>query len=172
MPKVYTYEPDKQIMQSTESMPEITIVVRINLKKTTIAYANSEPWRKIDDGDFYVFLDFMKHIRSTPDLMDALLTNPYYTKHYLNTSLGVFNTPIDDDYLRKFSSFILPYEALYSELETKPDYAYKILAKYDENNSLYIREFKEFVRIILIVPGLVFTPLILISIYPALNGLT
>ncbi len=176
MSKTYIYIPSTKIMRCTEKVAsDVNIVIEINLKKTTITYMNNgvitETNRKMNDGDFYVFLDFMNHIEATNELMDALLANPYYTKQYLKTSLGVFNTPVEDTFLHIFPSFILPYEALYRELKLKPRYASRILSEYDKNNSIFIRKFKEFVRMILVIPGIVCSPLILISIYPAIKNL-
>jgi hypothetical protein len=101
----------------------------------------------------------MNHIRATPELMDALLKNPYYTKQYLRTSLGIFNTPNENDILRIFSSLLLPYEAVYREIVTKPDYAKRILAEYDKNNNKFPRKFKEIVRGVLCVIYILFIPL-------------
>ena len=150
MSNTYTYNKKTQIMRRATT--------QISLRTTTIKYADDEPWHAIGDGDFYVFLDFMNHIHTTPELIDALLKNPYYTKQYLRTSLGIYNTPNENDIFRIFLSFLLPYEAVYREIVTKPDYAKRILVEYDKNNNKFPRKFKEIVRGVLCIIYILFIP--------------
>jgi hypothetical protein len=168
--KTFTYDPVTQVLKSVEKPdPTITVTVTINLKTTTIQYNNDEP-KPITDDDFFVVLEFMKNVKATPALMDALLNNSYYTKQFLKTTMGVFNTPIENNYLQLFPSFIFPYEALYRELVLKPKYAKKILEVYDKNNSAFIRKSKQLVRNILIVPGIFISPFIILTARLALNS--
>ncbi len=168
--KIYTYDDVTQVITSTENPdPSITITVKINLKNTTIQYNNDEP-KPITGEDFFVFLDFMKNIRATPELMDALLNNSYYTKEFLKTTMGIFITPKENNYFQYFPSFILPYEALYREFKLKPEYSKKILEKYNKNNSAFIRRLKQLVRTILIVPGIFISPFIILTAVLALNS--
>jgi hypothetical protein len=174
--KKYTYDPRTQTLTSVEK-PEsdISITVKLNLKNSTIQYINDHindpPTPKpIIDEDFFVFLEFMKNVKATPDLMDALLNNPYYTKQFLRTTMGVFNTPIENNYFQYFPSFVLPYEALYRELALKPKYSKKILKVYDKNNNAFVRKFKQLVRNILIVPGIFISPFIILTAVLALNS--
>ena len=170
--KKFTYDPLTQVLKSVENPdptdPTLTITVKINLKTTTIQFNNDEP-KPITDNDFYVFLDFMKNVKATPELMDALLNNSYYTKQFLKTTMGIFNTPKEYNYFQFFPSFVLPYEALYRERVLKPKYAKKILEVYDKNNSAFIRKSKQLVRIILIVPGIFISPFIILTARLALN---
>jgi hypothetical protein len=168
--KTFTYDPVTQVLKSVENPePALTVTVKINLKTTTIQYNNDES-NPIIDNDFYVFLDFMKNVKATPELMDALLNNSYYTKQFLKTTMGVFNTPKEYNYFQFFPSFILPYEALYRERVLKPKYAKRILEVYDKNNSAFIRKSKQLVRNILTVPGFFISPFIIITSRLALNS--
>jgi hypothetical protein len=168
--KTFTYDPVTQVLKSVEKPdPTITVTVTINLKTTTIQYNNDEP-KPITDDDFFVVLEFMKNVKATPALMDALLNNSYYTKQFLKTTMGVFNTPKEYNYFQLFPSFVLPYEALYRELVLKPKYAKKILEVYDKNNSAFIRKSKQLVRNILIVPGIFISPFIILTARLALNS--
>jgi hypothetical protein len=170
--KTFTYDPVTQVLKSVEKPdptdPTLTITVKINLKTKTIQYNNDEP-KTITDDDFFVFLEFMKNVKATPQLMDALLNNSYYTKQFLKTTMGFFNTPKENNYFQLFPSFILPYEALYRELVLKPKYAKKILEVYDKNNNAFIRKLKQLVRNILIVPGIFISPFIILTAVLALN---
>ena len=112
----------------------------------------------------------MKNVKATPALMDALLNNTYYTKQFLKTTMGVFNTPKEYNYFQLFPSFVLPYEALYRERVLKPKYAKKILEVYDKNNNAFIRKSKQLVRNILIVPGIFISPFIILTARLALNS--
>ena len=168
--KKYTYDPLTQELKSVETPdPTLTVTVKINLKNTTIQYNNDLPVL-LTDSDFFIFLDFMKNVKATQQLMDALFKNTYYTKQFLKTTMGVFNTPKQDNYFQLFPSFILPYEALYRELELKPKYAKKILEVYDKNNSAFVRRLKQLVRRILIVPGIFISPFIILTAVLALNS--
>jgi hypothetical protein len=172
MKRTYTYNPVEQLLVRSEKPdptdPKFTVTTKIDLKKSTIQYNNDRPVALADDA-FFTFLDFMKNIRATPELMNALLKNPYYTKQFLNSSLGIFNTPKENNFFQLFSSFLLPYEALYSELERKPKYAKKLVAVYDKNNSAFIRRLKQVTRKILIVPGIFISPFIILTSVLALN---
>jgi hypothetical protein len=170
--KKYTYDPDLRILKSVENPdptdPTLTISVKINLKDSTIQY-NNDASKPLTGDDFFLFLDFMKNVNATPELMDALLNNTYYTKQFLKTTMGFFNTPKENNYFQLFPSFILPYEALYRERVLKPKYAKKILEVYDKNNSAFIRKSKQLVRNILIVPGIFISPFIILTTRLALN---
>ncbi len=163
----YTYNPVDQVLVRSEKPdptdPKFTVTTKIDLKKSTIQYNDDSPVPLADDA-FFTFLDFMKNIKATPELMNALLKNPYYTREFLNSSLGIFNTPKENNFFEYFPSLCLPYEALYRELELKPKYAKKILAVYDKNNSAFIRRLKQITRKILIVPGIFISPFIIITV--------
>ena len=162
--KTYTYEPLTQVLTSVETLdPNLTVTVKINLKTEMIQYNNDAP-TSITDSEYYTFLDFMKNIEATPQLMDALLKNTYYSKQFLKTKLGRFNTPKENNYLQYFPSLVLPYEALYRELVLKPKYVKKLLETYDKNNNAFIRRLKQITRKVLIVPGIVISPFIIISV--------
>jgi len=109
-------------------------------------------------------LDILDNVKTTPALVDALLENKYYTKQFLKTLLGIFNTPKKDNYFQYFPLLVLPYEALYRELVLRPKYAKRILQAYDKNNSAFIRKLKQFIRKILIVPGIFISPFIILSV--------
>jgi len=163
----YTYNPVDQVLVRSEKPdptdPKFTVTTKIDLKKSTIQYNNDRP-AVLADNAFFTVLDFMKNIKATPELMDALLKNPYYTREFLNSSLGIFNTPKENNFFQLFPSFLLPYEALYSELERKPKYAKKLVAVYDKNNSAFIRRLKQVSRKILIIPGIFISPFIIITV--------
>ena len=130
---------------------------------------------RLSSSDNYCFLDFMKNLVATDDLMTALLANEYYSKTFLSDSLGVFVVPFSPDfssYFFVFSSLILPYENLYLEQVLKAKYADKITAKYDENNSATWRTMKEILRNVLVVPGIPLTPFIYLAAITALKQMT
>jgi len=171
--KTFTYDPVTQVLKSVEKPdltdPTLTITVKINLKDSTVQYNNDEPKQLTTGEDFFLFLDFMKNVKATSALMDVLLNNSYYTKQFLKTTMGFFNTPNENNYFQLFPSFILPYEALYRERVLKPKYAKKILEVYDKNNNAFIRKLKQLVRNILIVPGIFISPFIILTSVLALN---
>jgi hypothetical protein len=176
MPDSYSFDPESRVITVVFSYEEngVPIPVQpppvyINLTNDTI----SERGIIVPLGEQHIslFLGVTANIVATEPLMDALLESNFYANVFLPFSLGPFTTPVENSVLLFFSSFILPYEILYRELKQNPAYAEKILAVYDKNRSVFIRKFKEFVRLILVIPGLVFTPLILILIWPALNNI-
>lgn len=165
--QTYTFDPIKKVLTRSEKPdpndPNFTVTTKINLKNSTVQY-NNDPATPLTDAEFFVFLDILYNVKTTPALVNALLQNEYYTKKFLNTLLGRFNTPIKDKYFQFFPSFILPYEALYRELWLRPKYAKKILEAYDKNNSVFIRRLKQSIRRILIVPGIFISPFIIFSV--------
>jgi hypothetical protein len=161
---VYSYE-ENGIPIPSEQPP-----LRINLSNDTISEA--EIMVPLSGEHVYTVLGITKNIVATQELMDALLLSKYYTTVFLPYSLGVFNTPTEDSVLLMFSSFILPYEVLYREMKQNPTYAQRILDAYDKSHIMFIRKFKEVIRLILIIPGIVCTPLILLAITPALKNMT
>ena len=109
----------------------------------------------------------MKNIQATDDLMNALFANTYYTTTFLSDSLGAFVVPNATElssYLYIFSSLVLPYENLYAEIHTKPKYKTRLLDVYDRQNSPTVRQIKEIVRTLLVVPGIPITPLLYIVV--------
>jgi len=167
MKKTYTYDPAQNLLTRTEfpdpNDQNFTVTTKINLKDSTVQFNNDPPTPLADDS-FFVFLDILDNVKTTPALVDALLENKYYTKQFLKTLLGIFNTPKKDNYFQYFPSLVLPYEALYRELVLRPKYAKRILQAYDKNNSAFIRKLKQFIRKILIVPGIFISPFIILSV--------
>lgn len=174
MEKIYTFDPITCVITVSFSFEDEEhkepIPILIDISNDTINYDGT--LTPLDGQHVYTLLDVTKNIIATPALMDALLASNYYVNVFLPYSLGTFNTPVEDSVLYMFSSFILPYEILYRELANNPAYKERILAAYDKNHNVFIRQFKEVIRLILVVPGLVCTPLILLMILPALNRMT
>ncbi len=151
--------------------PDLYITIDLSLNLITQSGTTS----RLSSADHYCFLDFMKNIIATDDLMTALLANEYYTKTFLSDSLGVFVVPFAPDfssYFYVFSSLVVPYENLYSEQLLKPKYADRITAKYDENNSALLRKAKEILRDVLVIPGIPLTPLIYLAAISALKKMS
>jgi hypothetical protein len=177
MPNAYTFAPSTKTITVFYSIEENGIPIpvqpptlRINLSNDTISEAGIMV--PLGEQHTYTFLDVTKNIIATQDLMDALFASNFYVNIFLPYSLGTFTTPVEDSVLFMFSSFILPYEILYRELKQNPKYADQILAVYDKNHNVMLRKFKEVIRILLVIPGLVFTPIILIMIWPALHRMS
>ncbi len=156
------------IPQKYVDRPDLLITIDLSLN-LIIQHGTTS---RLSSADNYCFLDFMKNIIATDDLMTALLANEYYTKTFLSDSLGVFVVPFAPDFLSHFYVFgtlVFPYENLYSEQLLKPKYADRITAKYDENNSALLRKAKEILREVLVIPGIPLTPLIYLVVISALN---
>lgn len=177
MPNTYTFAPTTKTITVIYSIEENGVPIpvqppalRINLSNDTIS--DADIMVPLNEQHTYTLLDVTKNIIATQELMDALLSSNFYLNVFLPYSLGTFTTPVEDSVLLMFSSFILPYEILYRELKQNPNYADQILAAYDKNHSVFIRKFKEFIRLILIIPGLICTPIILILILPALHRMS
>ena len=170
MAEIHTYTWSKSKLQmsratrfGSEPRPDLDIV--IDLARNQIRQQGS--LTVLSSADNYIFLEFMKNIQATDDLMNALFANTYYTTTFLSDSLGAFvvpNAPELSSYLYIFSSFVLPYENLYAEIHTKPKYKTRLLDVYDRQNSPTVRQIKEIVRTLLVVPGVPITPLLYIVV--------
>ena len=179
---IYSYSSATYCMERTFALFDDTtqkyvdrpdLYITIDLSRNLIIQSGTTS--KLSSADNYTFLDFMKHMLATDDLMTALFANEYYTKTYLSDSLGVFVVPFSPDfssYFYVFSSLVLPYENLYSEQRLKPKYADRITAKYDENNSALLRHIKELLRNVLVIPGIPLTPIIYLAAIAALNKMS
>jgi hypothetical protein len=177
MPHNYSFNPVSRVITVVYSYEEngVPIPVQppplyINLANDTISEA--EIMVPLGEQHAYTLLDVTANIIATPSLMDTLLASSYYVNVFLPCSLGTFTTPVENSIFLMFSSFILPYEILYRELKQNPLYAKQILSAYDKNHNVFLRKFKEFIRLVLIIPGLVCTPLILLMIWPALHRMS
>lgn len=172
----YTWDNGKKQMIKTrflenERRPDLDIIIDLSANK--IIQQDCE--MTLSPADNYTFLDFMQNIRATDDLMESLLGNQYYIETFLPYSLGVFvvpNAPEISSYLFIFSSLLIPYENLYAEIHTKPQYKDRLLIAYDEHNNSIVRQIKEFLRILLVIPGLVITPFLLVVVIIAWNNIS
>lgn len=172
----FTWDNGKKQMVKTmfldnERRSDLDIIIDLSTNK--IIQQDCE--MTLSPADNYTFLDFMRNIRATDDLMESLLGNQYYTETFLSSSMGVFNVPNAPElsaYFFVFSSFLLPYENLYVEIHKKPEYKDRLLKAYDDHNNSIVRQIKEFLRILLVIPGLVITPFLLVTALFALNKMS
>ena len=172
----FTWDNGKKQMVKTmfldnERRSDLDIIIDLSANK--IIQQDCE--MTLSPADNYTFLDFMQNIRATDNLMESLLGNQYYTETFLSSSMGVFNVPNAPElsaYFFVFSSFLLPYENLYAEIHTKPQYKDRLLKAYDEHNNSIVRQVKEILRILLVIPGIFITPFLLATALFALNKMS
>jgi len=173
----YTWDNVKKQMMKTvfldnDRRPDLDIIIDLSANKII---QQEPPIATLSLADNYTFLDFMQNIRATDNLMESLLGNQYYTETFLSSSMGVFNVPNAPElsaYFFVFSSFLLPYENLYAEIHTKPQYKDRLLKAYDEHNNSIVRQVKEILRILLVIPGIFITPFLLATALFALNKMS
>lgn len=153
---IYDFDPITKIITGFDKGYFTTDKISmIDLSNDTVAYAGYDfKFSPLNKDDGWRLVEALRGLTTTPELMEALLASNYYVKVFLPSSLGAFNTPVEESLFLFFSSFVLPYEILYSELEYNPDYKKQILDAYDKNNSVFLRQLKEKIRLILVVPGL------------------
>jgi hypothetical protein len=119
--------------------------------------------KPLSSDDNKLFMDMMKNIDATDELVSALLANDYYVNTYLSSTHDRLYSEVDIGFLKNnyrlinnillSIGIVLPYERLYSEILFKPKYANRITAKYDETHNQWIRILKQIFRGILIIPG-------------------
>jgi hypothetical protein len=163
----------KTVFLNNNRRSDLDIIIDLSANKI-IQIQQEPPIATLSPADNYTFLDFMQNIRATDDLMEALLGNEYYVETFLSSSMGVFNVPNAPElssYFFVFSSFLLPYENLYVEIHKKPKYKDRLLKTYDEHHNSILRQVKEILRILLVIPGIFITPFLLIVVLFSYNNM-
>ena len=175
MSEIHTYKWDarhrcmmRQTTLDRQRRPDLDVTIDLAKNQITQQGATTT----LSSTDNYLFLEFMRRMEATPDLMSALFRNTYYTDTFLSDSLGPFvvpNAPDLSSYLLIFSSLVVPYENLYGELHRKPQYARRLLEIYDARHNVGLRYVKEAMRLLLVVPGIPITPMLFIVVHQILN---
>lgn len=152
------------------------IITVVDLDKETISYANENP-RKLDYSDIYIFKNILDNVldRQTLDkLIPELVKMDFFKTIYLPSSIGSFTTPYNKyiGYFFIFSTMFAPYQMIDFEKTNKPDYSIILQNAFNETNSVLKYDLKKLLRIILVLPGLIFTPFVLATAILALKNMS
>lgn len=183
MSVIYIIEKDNLLVKETKLDNTISINTVINLNDETINYncknliCQSFDYKNLDESDIYTFKSFMDDINKLDnfdDIMKKVLKMNYFKNIYLPFKASVFTTPYNKfiGYFFIFSTLFVKYQMIDLELISKPQYSDEIKKIFFLKNSKIIYYFKKIIRYILILPGLIITPFILISTMLALRNLS
>ena len=152
---------------------DVTITRKINLGNDMITDTDGNG-RKLSEADVYAFQAMIQDVKVTPELMKALLNSNYFKSTYISTTAGAYNVPFDKytSYFFLFSSLIIPYQMVDIEKYKKPSYANDIQNVFNKYNNVSIYYMKNVLRYILVVPGIVVTPFILLAVLSALKKMS
>lgn len=158
------------------------IYVKINLTDETIIQSGQDLPRPLGPEDVYVFRSvfeqFFQQIvkdssldkENVTSLVQTVL-NMKYMETYLVTSVGLNDIPYNGcvNYLFLFSTLVIPYQIVDWEVFTKSDYKKIIYDTFSKTNSMNTYNLKMAMRYVLLIPGLILSPLILLTAVCALS---
>lgn len=184
--KVYYTEASNSLVQVTKftdnqnnaSNVSHEIYVKINLTDETIIQSGEDLPRPLGPEDVYVFRSVFQEIvsggsldkGSTDNLVQRVL-GMKYMETYLVTSVGLNDIPYNGcvNYLFLFSTLVIPYQIVDWEVFTKSDYKKIIYDTFSKTNSMSTYNLKMAMRYVLLIPGLILSPLILLMAVCALS---
>lgn len=188
-----TYNKDKFILivktQIDESISNYTV---IDTKNETINYdckinkytkkivCENTNLKNLDSSDVYTFKSIMENLQNyktgiDKNLMKDILNMKFVQSIYLSNSAGSFVTPHKNKfigYFFLFSTMIIPYQMIDLEIASKPYYIDELKQSFFNSNNKILYYLKEITRYVLILPGLIFTPFILITVLFALKNMS
>lgn len=167
------------LIQKTKLDQNITISTIINFKDETISY-NNENFKPLDESDIYTFRGIMENLNNKEKLdkiMPKILSMKFTRDIYLPASAGSFVTPQKNKFIGYFfifSTMIVPYQMIDLEISSKPEYKDLLQNSFfaSDKNNKFVYHFKSGIRYALLLPGLIFTPFILLTAVLALRNMS
>ena len=172
MTTIITYSETNNTLTQTTNINDTTLITIIDIQNETIQYPGSD-FLPLSNSDIYLFKSIIDNLQITDQLI-VKLTNMNFIKNiFLPTSVGPFNTNKGPfNYFFIFSSLIIPYQIIDLVKSSQPKYSKYFQNAFNKNNNVPIYYLKEFCRYILVIPGLLLSPMILITSLFALKKMT
>jgi hypothetical protein len=145
----------------------------IDLKNTTIKENNNDAV-PLDMSHFYTFTDMEKTISRTISstdyvfFMNKLLSLGYFEEILTFNNTERYNKSILDIFYT-FSYLVIPIQEIDNQLYLHPTRRVELLDLFFRKNSKILYYFKKLLRYILLIPGLILSPIIIIIALLALN---
>ena len=164
-----TYE--NGIIERIEVIDESTqIVLKINLETNEVII--QDIITEITSEQYYLFKSLVNSSKviNYDERTQKLLNNKFYQtflSHNTDINDYLYNYPQLKLFFL-FSHLVCPFQEVDNQISLRPKYKTEIFDKYLEKNSLFEYFVKRLIRLILLIPGIVLSPILLIS---ALIGL-
>lgn len=186
--KVYYTEASNSLVQVTtftDNSNNTTneIYVKINITDETIIQSGEDAPRALQDQDVYVFRSIFDQIvkdspknglsKETVSSLVNQILDMKYMETYLPIKVGVNDIPYNScvNYLFLFSTLVVPYQIVDWEVFTKSSYKTQIYEKFSKTNNMSAYNAKIVLRYILLIPGFILSPLILLGAVCALSNI-
>lgn len=165
-------EIDNMLIKNTiieDNLNRIQITIKINLRDETIEQSG-EPPRLLNTGDLYTFRSIFSEVEISDSLMTSVLGMKFMDE-YLSMRIGAFDIPYNwcVNFWFLFSSLVVPYQMVDWEMEIKPQYRSLIFSSFAKSNNVSLYGFKTVCRWVLLIPGVVLSPLIMLGTLCALS---
>lgn len=179
------------LLQQTKIDENVNINTVINFKDETIRYNNFENFKQLDESDIYTFRGIMENLNKEilakfdeqkknkimSKIMDKISSMKFTRDIYLPASAGSFVTPHQNKFIGYFfifSTMLVPYQMIDLEISSKPEYKQLLENSFfsSEKNNKFVYHLKSAIRYALLLPGLIFTPFILLTAVLALRNMS
>lgn len=156
---------------------DLRLFTEINLQAESIKYGgdksdNAEE-KPLSGADVYVFEQMIDEVKATPEFMEQLLKMNFVQRTLLPCTLGPLSVPFNNMALKllfTFSSLVIPFQVIDSQKESKREYAAELQNAFNACNNATLYNFKKVARYVLLVPGIVLSPIILLVAITALKN--
>ena len=172
MTTIITYSETNNTLTQTTNTNGITLITVIDIQNETIKYPGSE-FTPLSNNDIYLFESIIDNLQITDPLIIKLTNMNFIKNIFLPASVGPFNTnkgPLN--YFFIFSSLIIPYQMIDLVKASQPKYSKDFQNAFNKTNNVPIYYLKEVCRYILAIPGLILSPMILITSLLALRKMS
>lgn len=149
------------------------IYVKVNINEETIIQSGDNQPRPLMDYDMYTFRAMFSQVELSEGLVTKVL-NMKYMKTYLAMNVSVNEVQFHPfvNYLFLFSQLVIPFQNIDWEKVNKSKYASKIQEVFNKTNSVSMYKLKKVGRYLLLIPGLIFSPIIMIGVLVALSKMS
>lgn len=149
------------------------IYVKVNINEETIIQSGDNEPRPLMEADMYTFRSMFSQVELSEGLVTKVL-NMKYMKEYLGMNVSVNDVPFHPfvNYLFLFSQLIIPFQNIDWEKVNKSKYASKIQEVFNKTNDVKMYNLKKVGRYLLLIPGLILSPIIMISVLVALSKMS
>lgn len=149
----------KRFLDTNENFKILNIIV-VNIKDETIK--QNDLVKNLDESDIYVFRSLLDEVEINDQLVDDVLQMKYM-QTYLSQKLSLNELPRNSiiNSLFVFSSIVIPYQNIDYEIIKRKTYKNKFLDIFYKNNNRFFYNIKSIFRYVLLIPGLIMSPIII-----------
>ena len=163
--------------------PIVTTTINLITNTIEIKVINDSEERiiqsdKLDIPDIYLFSEAISYLSNNDSALYALIDNDFYMHTFCPYNMSGSEITGKKSLINSlfvFSNLIIPEQYFDDELfrvNDKPEIVDKLKKKFFEKNSKFVYYFKKVLRLLLLIPGLVLSPIIILVSIFALSKMT